>query len=363
MAEFPPVYPDRRLATFAQKVAIVFIFGAVALALKQLAELAILVFGAILIAIGMRAAACQISRMTRLSESASLAIVIFVIVAIFGFAIWLFGYVIGSQMDELAKQIPQGLRLAAARIQSHPYGRYLLDQARDLGAVNATGWAAASVTRVARTLIHAAGYIAVSCIVAVYLAAQPDRYAKLVLRMIPRAFVPRVQQLFDRARDALRRWLVGQLVVMAAVGTLSGLGLWALGVEAPFVLGLIGGLLCFVPYIGAIMAAVPATLVALTQGPLQAALVVLMYMGVHFIEGNFITPLVQAEATSLPPVVSLISIIAFAALLGPSAVLVAVPMALLVLVALDVLYVEPVLGSSPASDDVGVGPRDLKQSA
>lgn len=184
MVKFPRAYPDRIQGTFAQKVAIVFVFGAVALALKQLAELAILVFGAVLIAIGMHAAARQISGMTRLSESASLAIAIFLIVAIFGFAIWPFGYVIGSQMDELAKQIPQGLRLAAA------------------------------------------------------------------------------------------------------------------------------------------------------------------------------------EATLLPPVVSLISIIAFAALLGPSAVLVAVPMALLVLVALDVLYVESVLGSSPASDDVGVGPRDdLKQSA
>jgi predicted PurR-regulated permease PerM len=364
MAEFPRAYPEPDLGVFVQKVIVVFLFGAIAFALKQLAELAILLFGAVLIAIGLRSAARQISRLTRLSEGPSLALAIFAIVAIFGSTIWVFGYVIGSQMDELAKQIPQGLRLAADRIQSHPYGRYLLDQARGVGVASATGWAATSVTSFVRSLIHAAGYIAVSCIVAVYLAAQPDQYRKLVLRMVPQSFVPRVEQLFDRSGDALRRWLVGQLAVMAAIGTLSGIGLWVLGIDAPLALGLVGGLLCFVPYLGAILAAVPATLVALTQGPMQAALVILMYVGVHFIEGNFITPLVQAEATSLPPVISLVSIIAFAALLGPSAVLVAVPMALFVLVALDVLYVETVLGSPPGSEGVGIAPRDdLKRSA
>jgi len=57
---------------------------------------------------------------------------------------------------------------------------------------------------------------------------------------------------------------------MAFIGTLSRVGLWVLGIGAAFALGLVGGLLCFVPYVGAVLAAVLATLVALTQEPLQA---------------------------------------------------------------------------------------------
>jgi predicted PurR-regulated permease PerM len=85
------------------------------------------------------------------------------------------------------------------------------------------------------------------------------------------------------------------------VGILSGLGLWALGIEAALVLGLVGGMLSFVPYIGAVITAVPATLFALAQGPSYAVAVIAMYIAVHFIEGNFITPIIQSEATSLPP--------------------------------------------------------------
>ena len=102
-----------------------------------------------------------------------------------------------------------------------------------------------------------------------------------------------------------------------------------MGIEATFALGLMGGLLCFIPFVGAVLAAIPATLVALTQGPAYAASVILMYVGVHLIEGNFMTPMVQAEATSLPPVLAILSTVAFSLLFGPLGVLLAAPLTLL----------------------------------
>lgn len=65
-----------------------------------------------------------------------------------------------------------------------------------------------------------------------------------------------------------------------------------------------------------------------------------------FVEGNFITPLVQAEATSLPPVLSLLSTVVFAILFGPAAVFLAAPLTLFLMAALEVLYVEQVLHES-----------------
>src|ERR1039457_4993329 len=122
------------------------------------------------------------------------------------------------------------------------------------------------------------------------------------MRIVPPAHRGTAERLFAMTGYILRRWLIGQMVVMVTIGVLSGIGLWLLGIEAAFALGLMGGLLCFIPFVGAILAAVPATLVALTQSPTDAVVVILMYVGVHFVEGNFITPLVQAEATALPPV-------------------------------------------------------------
>jgi predicted PurR-regulated permease PerM len=149
--------------------------------------------------------------------------------------------------------------------------------------------------------------------------------------------------------DILLRWLIGQTIVMSTIGLLSGIGLWLLGIEAPFALGLMGGLLCFIPYIGAILAAVPATLVALTQGPIYAASVIVMYALVHLVEGNFITPMVQAEATSLPPVLAILSTVAFSLLFGPSGVLLAAPLTLFLMVVVEELYVREGLGD-PADD-------------
>ena len=73
-------------------------------------------------------------------------------------------------------------------------------------------------------------------------------------------------------------------------------------------------------------------------------MVILMYIGVHFVEGNFITPLVQAEVTALPPVLALLATVGFSVLFGPSAVLLAAPLTLFLIVVVKVLWVEQALG-------------------
>ena len=205
-------------------------------------------------------------------------------------------------MDNVIQTAPAGFKLFMDWMTSHSHGRQLLDQVLGANVVGATGWATSTFTGVGGQITRALGYAVIALFVAIYLAAQPERYRHLCLRLVPPAHRPAIEHLFGVTGHVLQRWLVGQLVVMATIGVLTGIGPWLIGIEAAFALGLIGGLLCFIPFVGAILAAVPATLVALTQGPIYAALVVCMYVGVHFIEGNFITPMVQAEATSFPPV-------------------------------------------------------------
>ena len=103
-----------------------------------------------------------------------------------------------------------------------PFGRELLDQVRSANVLGATGWATIVVTTLAGTIARGFGYSIVVLFVAIYLAAQPERYLRLSLRMVPPAHRTVAQHLFDVAGNVLQRWLVGQLVVMLTVGALSG---------------------------------------------------------------------------------------------------------------------------------------------
>jgi len=335
------------LARFTKQVLVVALVTALALAAWRLVNLAVLLFGAVLIAIGLRHAALVISKWTRIGVIGGLAMAVFIFLASLASSLIFFGTVAAGQFSELAKQVPQGMKIALDWLKQQPYGPYILAQARSIAPVDVTGAVGHMAALIAQSVVATAGYAILVFLVAIYLAAQPALYRRLLFRLVPPSHRAAVAKIYQQTGQILLRWLLGQFVVMLTIGVLSGLGLWALGIEAPVALGLVGGLLTFIPYFGAVMAAVPATLVALTQSPLDALWVLMMYAGVHFIEGNFITPMVQAEATSLPPVLSLLSTVAFSILFGISAVLLATPLTLLLLVVLEVLYVESVLGVVP----------------
>lgn len=330
---------------FVARVLLIVVVAAVMLAAWRLADVALLLFGAVLLAIGLGAAANLLATLSGIRRSAALSIVVALVVAVAAGVGWFFGSVVADQFADVLREIPAGLDALSEWLRAHRYGRQVLVQAQGFDLSSITGSVAVAVGVVARLLTRAIGYGGLMFVVAIYLAAQPRLYRHITLRLVPAACRPLTERLFDRSDEMLKRWLLGQMLVMLTIGTLSGLGLWALGVEAAFALGLIGGLLTFIPYVGAVLAAVPAVLVALAHaGVAKGFWVILMYVGAHAIEGNFITPLVQAEATALPPVFALLSTVAFSILFGPSAVLLAAPLKLFLMVAVEVLYVEHALG-------------------
>lgn len=141
-------------------------------------------------------------------------------------------------------------------------------------------------------------------------------------------------------------WQTGQVVLVffAAVlfaVLLDGMTRLVQLIDVPLILALalIAGLLSFVPYLGPILSAIPALLVALVVSPLLTVYVVLVYSAVQFLEGNFITPIIQERAVSLPPAVLLI------AQLGMG-VLLATPLAVVAIVLIQMLYVRDTLGDA-----------------
>lgn len=115
-----------------------------------------------------------------------------------------------------------------------------------------------------------------------------------------------------------------------------------------FTLALIAGILNFVPYIGPLVSAVPAVLLALLQGPQVALYVALLYLGAQTIESYVLTPLVQQRAISLPPALTLSAQTLLGVLLGILGVVLATPLAAITLVVIRKLYVEDALGDKEA---------------
>jgi predicted PurR-regulated permease PerM len=178
-----------------------------------------------------------------------------------------------------------------------------------------------------------------------FLAAQPGLYRQgFLLLLPPGGSRERVAGTLDASGTALRRWLLGQLVAMLLVFVLTGLGLWAIGVPAALALALLAGLAEFVPLIGPIVAAIPALLIALSDGWQTALWTLLLYLAIQQVESNLIMPVVQHRVVSLPPAVTLFAVVAFGLLFGSLGVLFATPLAVVVFVAVKKLWVRETLG-------------------
>jgi predicted PurR-regulated permease PerM len=175
----------------------------------------------------------------------------------------------------------------------------------------------------------------------IYFAVDPFWYRRGTLRLVPPAYRGRVGSTLSAAAEALRKWLGGVVVAMLVVGCLTGLGLWALGVQFAFTLAVIAAALEFVPFLGPIVAAIPAVLVGFGESPTTALYVALLYLAIQQIEGYLLTPLVQRWAVSLPPALAVLAVLAFGVLFGLPGVLFAVPLLVVAIVVVRKLYIEP----------------------
>ena len=139
---------------------------------------------------------------------------------------------------------------------------------------------------------------------------------------------------------------------MIVVGIATGIGLWMAGVPMPFALGMLSGVLDFVPVIGPLVAAVPGVLVAFAQGPQLALWAIAVYLIVQFCEGHFIVPLVQRWAVSLPPAVGLLGAVVFGLIFGLIGVLFAMPLLVVAVSLIEDLYVRRMDHDQGARKDV-----------
>lgn len=307
-------------------------------------DVVLLAFIGVLLAVLLRSPADWLSSRTGWSEGWSLALVIVVLATLLATAGFFFGRAVAQQSGQLSEQLPQVLEKARERISQHELGKRMVESTET--SESDTQFLTRGLRLVGSTFA-ALGSLVVVVFLAVFLAASPRTYVGGLLMLVAKRRRQRMREVLEEIGHALQRWLVGQVILMAVVAALTGIGLTLLGVPFALPLALIAGLLEFVPYVGPIVAAIPALIVALSEGPQLALWVGLLYLAVQSVESYILTPLIQHRAVDLPPALILLAQVLMGVTAGPLGVIVATPLAAAALVAVKRLYVEDVLGDKP----------------
>lgn len=165
-------------------------------------------------------------------------------------------------------------------------------------------------------------------VMSVYLALYPGVYREWLIVLFPPLYRDLVRDVLDGLADTLRSYIVGQLSTMFILGGLTALGLAAVGVPYWLTFGVFSGIAALVPVFGVLLATIlPALFVlGMGQGLTKAVLVIGVGVLVHVIDGNFVSPIIMSKRVDLPPALTILAVLIAGSLLGPLGLLVAVPL-------------------------------------
>ena len=337
---------DRRFAWKALTATAIVVGVIVILLLaRQVASVLLVVFAGVLLAVFLDGIAMVVEGLTKMRRGGAVAIAIVLFFGFFAAAMWLVGPPVVTQIAKLAENLPSTLERLRGYLNEWEWGKQLVEWMPESSQLLPMGTdVLKGVGGFFRTA--AVGFVNVFLILflGIYMAACPGFYVDNVVRLFPIPKRRRIREVFTALGVALRWWLVGRAAAMAVVGVLTALGLWIAGVPEPLALALIAALLAFIPFLGPVLGAIPAILVALVDSPVKALYVVLVFTMVQLLENYFITPLIQQRAVSMAPALLIAAQIVMAMLFGAMGVLLATPLAVVCIVIVQMLYIHDVLG-------------------
>jgi predicted PurR-regulated permease PerM len=275
----------------------------------------LVLFGGFLFALVLHGLAAALHRRTGTGYGACVASIVLALVIITAITITLIGPGIRTPFEELAKRLPGAIAEVLERMQHVPLGRALAPsparpapdaQAVASGAVFAIG-----------TVLDVVGGLVIVFFIGVYGAARPEDYTRAVLAITPSAHRRSVRRVIRDVSANLTRWLLGRLVAMAFVGVTCAIAFAALGVPFAVTLALVAGLFTFVEYVGAILSAIPALILAFSKSPSSALGVLIVYTLIHLVEGYVLTPLLARMTVRFAPALTLAGQVLFTTLVGP----------------------------------------------
>lgn len=306
-------------------------------------RLLLLTFAGLLLAIFLRTGAAFIARGLRIPVG--WALLLFIVLLLGGAAVagTLFAPRLAEQTRELTEAVPDAVTQLTERLRDTAWGGWIVENVIEGGSVPDDGAMVQHATAAFRGLLDFAVAFILVVFVGLYLAVDPLGYVRGLLRLVPMPRRRRTGEILFAVGYQLRWWLLGQLLSMVVVGVIMGVGLSVIGVPLAFALGVLAGLLEFVPTLGPPLAVIPAVLLALVEDPQKALYVLILYAVLQTVEANVLTPLVQQRAVHLKPVVTVTAQIFFTWTAGIIGLLVAVPFVAAIQIIVQMAYVQDFL--------------------
>jgi predicted PurR-regulated permease PerM len=332
-----------RTTDFLTRVLIVLAVALVPLLIWYLRDVVLMTMGAVLVAILLRLGAEPLREWFKLPWSLALGMSGLIIVSVLAGAAFLFGTEISVGLQEVLIRAEEAQKTITGTLRRSALGNLFLAHAQ--GSNLPLGQIVGQLFSMSANVLEG---MVVTMFAGIYLAVQPSLYRSGLSKLFPWQCRERANETIDTVGDALRLWLLGQLLQMLLVGLLSTCATWLIGLPSPFTLGLIAGIAEFVPYIGPIVASIPAILVATTLSSDAVVWTVIAYVVIQQAEGQLISPLIQQRMVFIPPALMLLSIVSIGFLFGATATFLAAPITVVLFVVVNKLYVRDGLGERVA---------------
>lgn len=307
----------------------------------QVAEVFLLLFLGILISLYLGALTGVLHRRARLPER--LAFISAILLSFGGLALlfWVLVPPLIAQTQELIKVLPTyigGWEAAIDRMADRiPALKsvYTPGQHRLLLAVyNQVSSQFGNVVPKVFTLVEVLVSLFSVIVMGLYLALHPALYREWLIALFPPIHRDLVRDVLTDCASSLRAYIVGLLLTMSFLGTLTAIGLYMLGVPYALTFGVFTGLATIVPFFGTLLATTLPALFVLTgpDGGTRALWVIGLGIFVHLVEGNLVSPYIMSKQVDLPPVLTIVFVLIIGKLLGPLGLLVAVPLLAVIMV-------------------------------
>jgi predicted PurR-regulated permease PerM len=333
----------RRVATV---VAMLVVAGLLLTVVVLGIDILLAAFAGVLFAVFLRAFTDLIRQYTGLPDGWSLALVLLALGALLTSAGFFIAPQVSEQIDQVGEQAPQIIGEVEEFLEQRAWGEWILDRVPNDGA---EGGVTEAVGPAISGLLHWFTILITIFFVGLFAAANPRLYQDGIVHLVPLRHRPVVREVIGEIGYSLRWWLIGRAIAMLMVGLTTWIVLALLGIPFALLLGIIAGLLTFVPYLGPIASTIPIVLFALLEGPQQALWVFLAYTVIQQLEGNVLDPIIMHKLIYIPPVLTIVMQVLMGVVLGVMGIAMATPLAA-VLVVLNKFYRREILGDPRAGE-------------
>ncbi|MBX9459521.1 MAG: AI-2E family transporter [Rhizobium sp.] len=337
-------------------ISVSLLLAAMLIFLILLPQMLLMIFAGMLFAVLLRSCGVKVGALLSIGPTWGVVVSLVGILALMLVFGTLIAPAVGDQIDELQRKLPETVSAIMDKVKEYSWGRQALDQisAGDVWSLASGGTA----TRAVGSLFGSLGTAVLLLFIGLYGAFDPQTYRRGFLSLFAPSIRGKADSVLSRSVETLQSWLSAQLISMTIVGVLTGLGLWVIGVPLALALGLIAGLLAFIPNLGPVLAATPGILLAVPDGINAVLLVLAVYMAVQTLESYVVTPLLQKEKVALPPLIVLCAQFSLGSLYGIMGLAVATPLTAVVMQLVRDLYVRDYLGHEARRETLDVSAND-----